>query len=69
MSVWGWGNVAIRDARWRYIRYVGGGEELYDYADDPMEHTNLLALPDAVQHAERVAYFNAIIDQYHPRHP
>ena len=69
MSVWGWGNVAIRDARWRYIRYVGGGEELYDHADDPMEHTNLLALPDAVQHAERVAYFNAIIDQYHPRHP
>ena len=69
MSVWGWGNVAIRDARWRYIRYAEGGEELYDHADDPMEHTNLLALPDAAQHAERVAYFNDIIDRYHPRHP
>ena len=31
-----------------------------------MEHTNLLALPDAGRHAERVADFNRIIDRYHP---
>ena len=31
-----------------------------------MEHTNLLALPDADWHAERVAYFNRLIDRYHP---
>ena len=67
MSVWGRGNVAIRDARWRYIRYAKGGEELYDHTDDPMEHVNLLALPDAGRHAERVAGFNRIIDRYHPR--
>ena len=67
MSVWGRGNVAIRDARWRYIRYAKGGEELYDHADDPMEHMNLLALPDRERHAERVAGFNRIIDRYHPR--
>ena len=54
MSVWGWGNVAIRDARWRYIRYVGGGEELYDHADDPMEHTNLLALPRSMPNEWRI---------------
>ena len=66
MTVWGrGGNIAVRDARWRYIRYAKGGEELYDHEVDPMEHTNLLALPDAHRHAERVAYFNGIIDQYH----
>ena len=46
-------------------RYAKGGQELYDHDADPMEHTNLLALPDAHRHAERVAYFNAIIDRYH----
>lgn len=66
MSTWGRGNVAIRDARWRYIRYAKGGEELYDHAGDPMEHVNLLALPDAGRHAERVARFNRIIERYHP---
>ena len=66
MSIWGKGNVAIRNARWRYIRYAKGGEELYDHAGDAMEHTNLLALPDAERHAERVAQFNRIIDRYHP---
>ena len=65
MSIWGEGNVAIRNARWRYIRYAKGGEELYDHAGDPMEHTNLLALPDAERHAERIAQLNRIIDRYH----
>ena len=65
----------VKGAAWAgdYARivagYAEGGEELYDHTDDPMEHTNLLALPDAARHAERVAYFNDIIDRYHPRHP
>lgn len=35
------GNHAIRDERYRYIRYSDGGEELYDHSTDPMEWTNL----------------------------
>jgi arylsulfatase A-like enzyme len=34
-------NHAIRTARWRYIRYADGSEELYDHQNDPMEYTNL----------------------------
>ena len=35
------GNHAVRTERWRYIRYAGGGEELYDHDADPHEWTNL----------------------------
>lgn len=35
------GNHAIRSARWRYIRYADGTEELYDHRQDPHEWTNL----------------------------
>jgi arylsulfatase A-like enzyme len=35
------GNHAVRDARWRYIRYADGSEELYDHQADPNEWTNL----------------------------
>lgn len=31
----------ICDARWRYIRYEDGGEELYDHNVDPYELHNL----------------------------
>lgn len=34
---------AVRDDRWRYIRYFDGFEELYDHASDPDEFTNLAA--------------------------
>ena len=34
-------NHAIRDRRWRYIRYADGSEELYDHASDPNEYKNL----------------------------
>ncbi len=34
-------NHAVRSARWRYIRYNGGGEELYDETKDPNEWTNI----------------------------
>lgn len=35
------GNASVRGNRFRYIRYAGGGEELYDHANDPREWTNL----------------------------
>jgi arylsulfatase A-like enzyme len=35
-------NHALRNERWRYIRYSDGTEELYDRDVDPMEWTNLL---------------------------
>jgi arylsulfatase A-like enzyme len=34
-------NHAVRSEKWRYIRYHGGGEELYDETKDPYEWTNL----------------------------
>lgn len=37
------GNHSVRDERWRYTRYVDGGEELYDCAADPNEWRNLAA--------------------------
>ncbi|QDS98819.1 sulfatase [Adhaeretor mobilis] len=35
------GNAAVRSERFRYIRYSGGGEELYDHRSDPHEWNNL----------------------------
>jgi len=40
------GNHAVRTARWRYIRYADGTEELYDDQADPNEWTNLAGNPD-----------------------
>lgn len=37
------GNAAVRDQRYRYIRYHDGGEELYDHSTDPLEWNNLAA--------------------------
>ncbi len=45
-------NHAIRDTRWRYIRYSDGSEELYDHATDPNEWTNLAG---SSEHAETIA--------------
>ena len=39
-------NHAVRDSRWRYIRYCDGGEELYDCQTDPHEWTNLANCSD-----------------------
>jgi len=41
VSVYGRGNFAVIDARYRYIRYADGSEELYDLESDPMEWHNL----------------------------
>jgi arylsulfatase A-like enzyme len=40
------GNHAVRDERWRYIRYADGTEELYDHTVDPHEWTNLASSPN-----------------------
>ena len=34
-------NHAVRTARWRYISYANGDEELYDHDADQYEWTNL----------------------------
>lgn len=39
------GNAAVRDDRFRYIRYADGSEELYDHQVDPHEWNNLASLP------------------------
>jgi hypothetical protein len=41
LTTHGFNNHAVRSANWRYIRYNGGGEELYDETKDPYEWTNL----------------------------
>ena len=38
-------NSAVRNERWRYIRYKDGTDELYDHVSDPNEWNNLTADP------------------------
>ena len=40
-----YGNTAVRDQRWRYIRYKDATEELYDHQNDPNEWKNLASDP------------------------
>jgi len=49
------GNHALRDERWRYIRYNDGTEELYDHRVDPQEWTNVAAKPEHSAVKERLA--------------
>lgn len=51
LMTYGRGNHAIRDSRWRYIRYQDGSEELYDHQADPNEWTNLAG---QAEHRERM---------------
>ena len=37
----GYMNHAVRNDRWRYIRYADGSEELYDHTNDTYEWKNL----------------------------
>lgn len=41
VTTYGQNNHGVRSARWRYIRYHDGSEELYDHQVDPEEYTNL----------------------------
>ena len=47
ISTLGQNNHAVRDERWRYIRYADGAEELYDHESDPNEWDNLAATDPA----------------------
>ena len=50
-----YGNSAVRDERWRYIRYKDGTEELYDHNSDPDEWHNLSADPTYQKIKDRLA--------------
>lgn len=45
ITTYGQNNHAIRTAKWRYIRYHDGGEELYDHSKDEYEWTNVAGDP------------------------
>lgn len=45
LTTHGRGNHAIRDSRYRLIRYADGGEELYDLSEDPGQWRNLAEEP------------------------
>ncbi|MFT5128386.1 MAG: arylsulfatase A-like enzyme [Rhodothermales bacterium] len=51
------GQSAVRDARYRYIRYQDGSEELYDLSRDPNEWTNRAAAPELAATKARLAEF------------
>ncbi len=51
------GNFAVRDARWRYIRYADGAEELYDHSVDPEERRNLAQDPAFAAEKVRLGKF------------
>jgi len=47
----GEGTYSLVSTQWRYIRYAGGEEELYDLTSDPREYHNLIGKAD---HAETI---------------
>jgi arylsulfatase A-like enzyme len=51
----GFRNHAVRDGRYRYIRYADGGEELYDHRTDPQEWENIAAREDLAEVKQRLA--------------
>ena len=55
LTTYGRRNHAVRTARWRYIRYRDGGEELYDHDVDGMEWKNLANDPDYRSVIEQLA--------------
>lgn len=55
MMTYGKGNHAVRDERYRYIRYRNGAEELYDHQNDPYEWKNLAGDPATQAIRDRLA--------------
>lgn len=47
------GNLAVRDVRYRYIRYEDGSEELYDMKTDPNEWSNIVGDAEEITRAMR----------------
>ena len=67
LTTHGHGNHAVRDERWRYIRYADGSEELYDHDADPNEWRNLAGRPDKAEIKARLAAHMPEVD--HPPVP
>ena len=57
LTTYGRGNHALRDERWRYIKYSDATEELYDRNADPQEWTNLAAKPEMQAVKDRLAKY------------
>jgi len=55
LTTHGRNNHAVRSARYRYIRYADGSEELYDHSVDPQEWRNLAGQPELKSVQERLA--------------
>ncbi len=55
LTTHGRNNHAVRDERWRYIRYADGSEELYDHQNDPREWTNLAGDDSVAEVKKRLA--------------
>jgi hypothetical protein len=53
----GQNNHAVRDERWRYIRYADGSQELYDHQTDPNEWTNLANKPELTEVIARLKQY------------
>jgi arylsulfatase A-like enzyme len=62
-----YGNTAVRNERWRYIRYKDGTEELYDHQSDPNEWNNLASVPVYQNINDKLA--NHLPDSYAPNLP
>lgn len=66
LTTHGYENHAIRDERWRYIRYEDGTEELYDHFTDPREWKNLAGMSQfkfiLTQMRGRLPESNAVTD-------
>ena len=57
ITTYGPNNHAVRDQRWRLIRYADGSQELYDHDTDPLEWTNLAEEKEHSQTITRLAEF------------
>jgi hypothetical protein len=55
VSTLGQNNHAVRDQRWRYIRYADGSEELYDHQSDSNEWNNLAVESPTPSYSEVIA--------------
>lgn len=55
VTVFGPGNYSVKTEQWRYIRYQGGEEELYNHESDPNEWENLAKNPEHRKFMDQLA--------------
>jgi len=67
ITTYDFGEYSVRDENFRYIRYIDGGEELYDETADPEEWRNLADDPDYADVKKRL--IDAIPDDPAPMGP